>query len=176
MEVKDNDKKRSNNGPDRSPNEENVGMNVQRKKDIKEEDILIDEFQQKTMNRFMNTYTNILDNAKDVLPELLKRTFEDYMNSIESNYISKMNSELCDRISYLTKQDFSNTKIDLHMDHDKSHFEKLQPENYMLFKLVTVVWKGERVKERDIRLLTPCRLFILQSLVNRKFNIKYIFR
>ena len=44
-------------------------------------------------------------------------------------------------------------------------------ENYIFFIVLKKIWKNIKIKKEEFELLMPCKLFLLRSLILRKFQI-----
>lgn len=119
-----------------------------------------------------NNYMNALENPEGN-PLLIKNSFDCYINLIYNTYVRKIDGKTCRKIQKLRNpnQNFDFVKFDpLH----KSIFNKKNypPEFYHFFKILEYVWKHKDIKQNNILLLSPCKVFILRSLILRKFEIQ----
>lgn len=137
---------------------------------------VIEEYQQKYIYNFYDSYVDALDNVRNTKPELLKRTFENYMESVENSYISKIHTDMCEKMEKNNMQSLSETTVRLHKDHDMDSLKTLNFENYVLYKILYVNWVNEHIKKDDVQLLSPCRIFIIQSIIKRRYQESIVFK
>lgn len=126
-------------------------------------------YQNKTLSEFYEIYLNMSNNTQKPDPELIKRSFEDYINFVESKYVTNIGHSFCDNNYDKCEPLLTNDTI-IHKSHTKEHLDMLGIEFYALFKILDMVWKGEMIKKKDIVCLTPCRVFLLHSVIKRKFG------
>lgn len=137
---------------------------------------IIEDYQQKYIYNFYDSYMDALNNVKDTKPQLLKRTFENYMESIENTYIKNVHEDMCTKLAEKNQQNLTATTVRLHKDHSMSHIKSLTLENYVLYKILYITWVNEVVKKDDTQLLSPCRIFIIQSIIKRRYQESVVFR
>ena len=127
-------------------------------------------FQSKSFLSFYDMYHKLVNSLDKVDPQLVKRSFDDYIDRVESQYIKGISHIFCNESEEKEKQYQSIAKIIRHHDHSEHHLKVLGYDYYVLFKVIDMVWKNESIKKHDILLLTPCRVFLLNSLVKRRFK------
>ena len=128
-----------------------------------------EEFQKHTIEDFYFIYINSVSECSKYDPDLIKRSFDDYEKFVNPNYIKNINKSFC---NYFPNEGGLSDLIDVerHPDHATTLFKTLTPEFYILFKVLDMLWKNEHISKKDVLYLTPCRVFILCSIIKRKFN------
>lgn len=138
--------------------------------------LFIEDKQQESIMEFYEGYTKALDNIKNTKPGKLKRTFDEYIGIVEETYLQKMRKTVCQ----LYKQGFDLNRdfleITKHPDHSESGFKALNDEFYMLFKVLYVHWIDEELTKHDAHLISPCKIFLTQTIIDRKYGNSYTFK
>lgn len=147
-----------------------------RSNDSNDLNLYVDGYQQSQFHDFYNSYIEILENINVAKPELVKRSFEKYMDVVEENYIEKMNETVCSKIKKLT-----NDTIDIIVPVEYKHpnndiVETLGTEFYVLFRILDMHWRQLNIKKKDVLLLSPCKIFLLQSIIKRKYQDELDFK
>lgn len=162
--------------PNNNTDKSNCDSTKNRSKNSEATQMYVDGYQQQQFHNFYNSYIEVLENINISKPELVKRSFEQYMDVIEDNYIEKMNGNICNKIKELTNDNINNV-IPVEYVHSKNEMlETLGTEFYVFFKILDLHWKQRDVKKKDILLLSPCKIFLLQSIIKRKYNDELDFK
>ena len=127
-------------------------------------------FQNQTIHDFYEMYLDAVENIGKVEAGLLKRAFDDYLEFVDCDYVRNISKSFCDNYPYESEMQISDTCVDIHKDHPVEVVSALSTEFYVLFKVLDKVWKNEVIKKKDIVFLTPCRVFLLHSVIKRKFG------
>lgn len=135
-----------------------------------------EKIQQQSIHDFYNMYLHAIENIEELDISLLKRSFDDYLEFIDKDYIKNINKSFCDSFPYETEALCEPIKIKTHPDHVPELVNALNPEFYVLFRVIDLIWKNEAIKKKDILYLTPCRVFLLGSIIQRKFHESLHFR
>ena len=147
-----------------------------RSKSHNDANLIVDGYQQKQFHFFYNSYIEVLENIKISKPELVKRSFEKYMDLVEENYIDKMNEDVCQKIKNIHDNPI-NSVVPIEYTYPNSDIvEALGIEFYLFYKILDMHWKMLDVKKKDILLLSPCKIFLLQSIVRRKYQDELDFK
>ena len=138
--------------------------------------LIIDTYQQKQIYDFYSSYMEVLDNINVSKPELVKRSFENYMAVVEDNYIDKINDNLCQKIKDIHEKDI-NSLVPVEYTHPDNDVAKvLGMEFYVFYRVLDMHWKMLDVKKKDILLLSPCKIFLLYSIAKRKYQEELDFK
>lgn len=147
-----------------------------KKKNDSLELFVLESYQNICINQFYNIYVDAVNSAGKNNPVLVKRAFNEYITSIEDNYLRKADRDFCDTREQTTCNLNNQLTVAKHKDHDMDHMTTLGNEFYALFKILDMVLKNESTKKRDIVVLTPCRVFLLHSVIKRKYGVDLDFR
>ena len=120
--------------------------------------------------REYDNYLNALDNLKNNKPDLLKRTFDDFHEKVENEFTKKMNEDMCRRLAEISNCVDIDVNVRLHESHTEQMLKVLGSEDYVFYKVLYMHWAREELEKKDIMLLTPCKLYIFQSLIKRKYD------
>ena len=115
-------------------------------------------------------YTHAINDAGQIDPELIKRSFDDYINIIEQRFLQKLDYAYCDKSDSMPVCFRGDRRAQRHLDHLDSQINELGDEFYILFKILDMTWKNQEILLRDVEYLTPCRIFLLYSVIKRKYN------
>lgn len=125
------------------------------------------------LKKYYDNYLEIIQTPTD--PKLLKRTFEDYMKIVNAKYIQKVTPKTCKKLDQkYIKPNFKNLTLD--KSHKPVFLKELDSGYYVFFKIIDFIWKHKKVLKKDLKTLTPCKIFILRSLIKRKFGEEIDFR
>lgn len=134
-----------------------------------------EETDHKELVRRYDNYLDALDNVKNIKPDLLKRTFDDYHDHVENEFTQKMNEDMCRRLAEISNCHDLDSNVKLHQNHNESMLKVLGAEEYVFFKVLYMHWVREELERKDICLLTPCKLYIFQSLIKRKYEKTHVY-
>jgi len=138
--------------------------------------MFVDNYQQEKLHDFYNSYVEVLENINISKPELVKRSFEQYMDVIEDKYIEKMTDDICGKIKDATNE-ATEVVIPVELLHETSEmYDALGTEFYVFYKVLDMHWKQQDVQKKDLMLLSPCKIFLLQSVVKRKYGDELDFK
>lgn len=121
---------------------------------------------------FFDMYMYAINNVGKVDPELLKRNFDDYIETVELKFLNNIDYAFCDTNDVQPSCALGKYKANKHPDHDVEYLNELGDEFYVLFKILDVMWKNEEILHKDIEYLTPCRVFLMYSVIKRKYNVE----
>lgn len=85
-----------------------------------------------------------------------------------------MNPEICRRLNSDLKNKLESDThfFPLQQEHQLNKFLQVDKENYVFFSVLLKLWKGKSLTLFEINCLMPCKLFILRSIVLRKFQVE----
>jgi len=129
-----------------------------------------EQLQQKSIQDFYENYIVQLDNIKNIDTSLMKRTFDEYLESVDADYVKNISSAFCEDYLYNNIEYDDLTLIKKHPDHSDLYYKSLAPEFYIILKVFDILWKNEHSSKKDVVFLSPCRVFLLRSVVKRKFD------
>lgn len=134
--------------------------------------------QTESIHTFYEEYLHAISHLNAMDLELVKRNFDNYINSVEIGYLENIDKNFCDNYRPPEFCKKGSARIERHADHSEDYIESLTEEFYALFKVLDMIWKNEAVRTKDILFLTPCRIFLLNSILKRKYeealDIEYI--
>lgn len=155
---------------DQSTGKSNINSPKNTSKSFHDTNIFVDGYQQQQFHDFYNSYIEVLENINISKPELVKRSFEQYMSIVEDKYIETMNDKVCDKINKFTNDTIQSIVPKEYMNSKCEIGSTLGTEFYVFFRILDLHWKKQDVKKKDILLLSPCKIFLLQSIIKRKYN------
>ena len=138
--------------------------------------IFIEDKQQESILNFYTSYVDCLDNIRTTKPSKLKRSFDAYISMVEENYIQKMKKTVCDLYKREFGMDIDGFSVKKHPDHPDSMFKVLNDEFYMLFKVLYIHWVGDELSKKDLQLISPCKVFMTQTIMIRKYDERITFK
>jgi len=135
----------------------------------------IEAFQIKIIDQFYDMYKSLSLSVGKIDPSIIKKSFDNYIYQVEQKYTKNISQIYCDEedLKKGYKETFKKPLEDEKLVCDQ--IKTLGYEYYALFKVMDKLWKNYHIELTDVLYLIPCRVFILDSLVKRKFgeHIRY---